>query len=66
MQEPALLRTIIASATAATLLYTPVLKRIPFIKNVTVASVIAFAPLAGSLAAGAVRAEPDGYDMQAT
>lgn len=47
------LRLIVAASATATLLYTPVLKRISFIKNATVAAVIAAAPLAGALAAGA-------------
>lgn len=48
------MRTVIASSAAVTLLYTPVLKRISFLKNAAVAATIAAAPLAGALAAGAV------------
>ncbi len=55
MQEPPALRTIIAASAAATLLYTPVLKRLTLIKNVAVASVIALTPLTGALALGQVR-----------
>lgn len=51
--EPSQLRSIIALSAGATLLYTPVFKKLTAIKNVTVASVIALAPLAGALAAGA-------------
>lgn len=47
------LRLIIAASAATTLLYTPVLKRISFVKNAAVAATIAGAPLAGALAAGA-------------
>lgn len=55
MGQP-LLRTVIALSAAATLLYTPILKRLTGIKNATVAAVITASPLAGALAAGAGRA----------
>ena len=55
MQEPPTLRAIIAASAAATLLYTPVLKRLTFVKNMAVASVIALTPLTGALALGQVR-----------
>ena len=48
-------RLIVAASATATLLYTPLLKRISFVKNATVAATIAAAPLAGALAAGAGR-----------
>ncbi|KAF8056478.1 digeranylgeranylglyceryl phosphate synthase [Scenedesmus sp. PABB004] len=51
--EPSGLRCIVAFSAAATLLYTPLFKRLTAIKNATVATVIALAPLAGALAAGA-------------
>ena len=51
-----MLRAIIAASAAATLLYTPVLKRLTLIKNVAVASVIALTPLTGALALGQVPA----------
>ena len=47
------LRLIIAASAATTLLYTPILKRISFVKNAAVAATIAGAPLAGALAVGA-------------
>jgi geranylgeranylglycerol-phosphate geranylgeranyltransferase len=47
------LRIVIALSAAATLLYTPVLKRLTGIKNATVAAVITASPLAGALAAKA-------------
>jgi 4-hydroxybenzoate polyprenyltransferase len=47
---------IIAASAAATILYTPLLKPLPVIKNATVAAVIAAAPITGAFAAGAVRA----------
>eukprot|EP00878_Enallax_costatus_P013516 GHUV01014131.1.p1 GENE.GHUV01014131.1~~GHUV01014131.1.p1 ORF type:complete len:323 (+),score=89.08 GHUV01014131.1:812-1780(+) len=53
LMEPSRLRSIVAFSAAATLLYTPLFKRLTAIKNATVASVIALAPLAGALAAGA-------------
>lgn len=53
--EPSRLRSIVAFSAAATLLYTPLFKKLTAIKNATVATVIALAPLAGALAAGAVR-----------
>lgn len=55
LMEPSGLRSIIAFSAAVTLLYTPVFKKLTAIKNATVATVIALAPLAGALAAGAVR-----------
>lgn len=54
-QEPPLLRFIIAFSAGATLLYTPFLKRMTAVKNIAVAAVIALSPVAGALAAGAVR-----------
>jgi len=48
------LRFIIAASAAITLLYTPILKRISFLKNAAVAATIAAAPCAGALASGAV------------
>ena len=54
-QEPPLLRAIIAFSAAATLLYTPLLKRVTGVKTATVAAIIALSPMAGALAAGAVR-----------
>ena len=56
VQEPPALRIIIAASAAATLLYTPLLKRLTLVKNVAVAAVIALSPVSGALAAGAVRA----------
>jgi 4-hydroxybenzoate polyprenyltransferase len=52
--EPSRLRSIVAFSAAATLLYTPLFKKLTGVKNATVATVIALAPLAGALAAGAV------------
>ena len=54
--DSALLRLSIALASVATLLYTPVLKRIPGVKNLTVAFVIAASPFCGAMATGLVRA----------
>ena len=54
VQEPPALRAIVAFSAAATLLYTPVLKRMTFIKNLAVAAVIALTPLTGALALGQV------------
>ena len=54
LQGQPLLRVVIALSAAATLLYTPLLKRLTGIKNATVAAVITASPLAGALAAGAV------------
>jgi len=54
-QEPPLLRAIIAFSAAATLAYTPLLKRLTGVKTATVAAIIALSPLAGALTAGAVR-----------
>lgn len=48
-------RRVVAFSAAATLLYTPVFKKLAAVKNATVASVVALAPVAGALAAGAVR-----------
>lgn len=53
--EPSRLRSIVAFSAAATLLYTPLFKKLTAIKNATVATVVALAPVAGALAAGAVR-----------
>lgn len=53
LMEPSRLRSIVAFSAAATLLYTPLFKKLTAIKNATVATVIALAPLAGALAAGA-------------
>lgn len=47
------MRLTIAASAAATVLYTPVIKRHLLAKNLVVASTIAAAPLAGALAAGA-------------
>ena len=49
--ESAALRGIVAGSVAITLAYTPVLKRLPLVKNAAVAAVIALAPAAGALAA---------------
>jgi 4-hydroxybenzoate polyprenyltransferase len=49
------LRVIIASAAGITLAYTPWLKRLTCIKNLSVAFVIAASPLAGALSTGLVR-----------
>lgn len=54
LMEPSRLRSIVAFSAAATLLYTPLFKKLTAIKNATVATVIALAPVAGALAAGAV------------
>lgn len=58
LQSQPLLRTVIALSAAATLLYTPLLKRLTGIKNATVAAVITASPIAGALAAGAVSLLP--------
>ena len=58
MQEPPLLRTVIAASAALTLLYTPLLKQLTWIKNACVAAVVAASPFAGALAARAVSPEP--------
>ncbi|CAK0787933.1 hypothetical protein CVIRNUC_011155 [Coccomyxa viridis] len=50
--EPPALRLIIAASAAATLLYTPVLKRLTAVKNLSVALVIALTPLTGALSLG--------------
>ena len=47
------LRFVLALSSAMTLAYTPVFKRLGLLKNITVAGVVASAPLAGALAAGA-------------
>eukprot|EP00887_Chlorella_sp_A99_P000170 scaffold13.g170.t1 len=47
------LRLVIAASAAATLAYTPLLKRVLLLKNLTVAATVAAAPLAGALAVGA-------------
>ena len=62
-QEPPLLRLIIAFSAAATLLYTPVLKRVTFIKNLAVAAVIALTPVTGALALGQVRTRCSAYHL---
>lgn len=54
MQEPLPLRMTVAVSAGLTLLYTPLLKKVPLVKNATVAATIALSPLAGALAAGAV------------
>lgn len=54
-QESWLLRVVIAGSAAITLLYTPYLKHLCVVKNASVALVIAASPIAGALAAGAVR-----------
>lgn len=53
-----MLRLIIAMSAVATLAYTPILKRITAMKNLTVAFIIATSPLTGALATGLVRATP--------
>ena len=52
-----MLRTVIAASAALTLLYTPVLKQLTWIKNACVAAVVAASPFAGALAARAVSPE---------
>ncbi|KAK9810620.1 hypothetical protein WJX73_005068 [Symbiochloris irregularis] len=52
IMEPISLRIIVAASAAATLLYTPLLKRICCLKNAVVAATIAASPLAGGLASG--------------
>lgn len=54
LMEPSRLRSIVAFSATATLLYTPLFKKLTAVKNATVATVIALAPIAGALAAGAV------------
>lgn len=54
--EPLLLRIIVAASAMATLLYTPLLKRMTLLKNLTVASIVAASPITGALAAGTGRA----------
>ena len=49
-----MLRLIIASSAASTLLYTPVLKRLTAVKNLSVALIIALTPLTGALCLGQV------------
>eukprot|EP00775_Hariotina_reticulata_P009119 gene9119-9288_t len=66
LMEPSRLRSIVAFSAAATLLYTPLFKRLTAIKNATVAMVIALAPIAGALAAGAVRSSLMGGTALAT
>ncbi|CAI5975270.1 unnamed protein product, partial [Closterium sp. NIES-64] len=51
--EPLPLRMLVAGAAVGTYLYTPFLKRITLVKNVSVAAIIASSLLAGALAAGA-------------
>jgi 4-hydroxybenzoate polyprenyltransferase len=48
--EPRELRLLVASSAAVTLAYTPVLKKIPLVKTVAVAGVVALSPAAGALA----------------
>lgn len=48
--EPAALRFLVAGSAGVTLVYTPVLKRIPGLKTASVAAVIAAAPAAGAIA----------------
>lgn len=55
MEQPAV-RAIVAFSAGATLLYTPLFKRVTIIKNALVASVIALAVLGGAIAAGSVSA----------
>lgn len=56
--DPAPLRWLIAGSAGVTLVYTPVLKRIPLIKTASVAAVIAAAPAAGALAAAGLAGLP--------
>ncbi|CAI5505562.1 unnamed protein product, partial [Closterium sp. Naga37s-1] len=51
--EPLPLRMLVAGPAVGTYLYTPFLKRITLVKNVSVAAIIASSLLAGALAAGA-------------
>lgn len=53
--EVSLLRWTAAAAATATLLYTPVLKGIMGVKNLTVAFIIAASPFCGAIATGTVR-----------
>lgn len=46
-----MLRQVVASSACLTLLYTPLLKRLPLVKNAAVAATIAAAPAAGAVAA---------------
>jgi len=48
--EPPALRAVVALSSTVTMLYTPLFKRVPLVKNLTVAAVVALAPLAGALA----------------
>lgn len=48
--EPAALRFLVAGSAGVTLIYTPVLKRVPLVKTASVAAVIAAAPAAGAIA----------------
>lgn len=66
VQEPPLLRTIIAASAALTLLYTPLLKQLTWIKNACVAAVVAASPFAGALAARAVSPETFHVCIKAT
>ena len=66
VQEPPLLRTVIAASAALTLLYTPVLKQLTWIKNACVAAVVAASPFAGALAARAVSPETFHVRVNAT
>ena len=60
-----MLRLIIAMSAAATLAYTPILKRMTAMKNLTVAFIIAASPLAGALATGMVRLQTTLYNAHA-
>ena len=55
--DAALLRMTVAAASIATLLYTPLLKRITGVKNLAVAFIIASSPFCGAIATGMVRAD---------
>mmetsp|Transcript_31940 Transcript_31940/g.49897 ORF Transcript_31940/g.49897 Transcript_31940/m.49897 type:complete len:355 (-) Transcript_31940:1577-2641(-) len=52
--DPFPLRALVSSSLLITFLYTPLLKRIPLVKNLSVACVIALAITAGGMAAGAL------------
>ncbi len=51
-------RAIVAYSAAATLLYTPLFKRLTAVKNAAVASVVALAPIAGARRRGGGGARP--------
>lgn len=59
LQDSLSLRSVIATSAGLTVMYTPLLKRMTAIKNIVVAAIVAASPLAGALAAGAVRATAD-------